>query len=155
MNGPTAGGDYPEDNLGQFHRQDSGYGTQPQSVVIGHRNASQNSLTAPYLPHPHSKEGTSFEHEQPYPANPALRPPVARRPSNGLQHNMGEWMELNVSLLRHETGFGFRIVGGTEEGSQVCFPFRFVRAGTLCISRLVHWSAGFYWTHRARRSGGC
>jgi C-terminal processing protease CtpA/Prc len=31
----------------------------------------------------------------------------------------GEWMEMNVTLLRHETGFGFRIVGGTEEGSQV------------------------------------
>ena len=28
-------------------------------------------------------------------------------------------MEMNVTLLRHETGFGFRIVGGTEEGSQV------------------------------------
>ncbi len=28
-------------------------------------------------------------------------------------------MELTVTLHRHDSGFGFRIVGGTEEGSQV------------------------------------
>jgi hypothetical protein len=30
-----------------------------------------------------------------------------------------EWVETLVSLVRQEAGFGFRIVGGTEEGSQV------------------------------------
>ena len=30
-----------------------------------------------------------------------------------------EYLETVVSLVRQETGFGFRIVGGTEEGSQV------------------------------------
>jgi hypothetical protein len=30
-----------------------------------------------------------------------------------------EWVETSVTLVRQETGFGFRIVGGTEEGSQV------------------------------------
>lgn len=30
-----------------------------------------------------------------------------------------EYVETIVSLARQETGFGFRIVGGTEEGSQV------------------------------------
>lgn len=30
-----------------------------------------------------------------------------------------EYAEMVVTLLRQETGFGFRIVGGTEEGSQV------------------------------------
>lgn len=30
-----------------------------------------------------------------------------------------EWVETLVTLVRQETGFGFRIVGGTEEGSQV------------------------------------
>jgi hypothetical protein len=30
-----------------------------------------------------------------------------------------EWIETLVTLVRQETGFGFRIVGGTEEGSQV------------------------------------
>jgi len=28
-------------------------------------------------------------------------------------------VEITVTLLRHDSGFGFRIVGGTEEGSQV------------------------------------
>jgi atrophin-1 interacting protein 3 (BAI1-associated protein 1) len=30
-----------------------------------------------------------------------------------------EWVESLTTLLRQESGFGFRIVGGTEEGSQV------------------------------------
>jgi hypothetical protein len=30
-----------------------------------------------------------------------------------------EWVETVTTLLRQESGFGFRIVGGTEEGSQV------------------------------------
>ena len=114
MNGPSAA-EYPEENLGQFHRQDSGYGTQPQSVVTGYSNRNH-----PAQPHPAAysthKEGTSFEHEHPYPSNPPSIRPEGRRPS---AHHAGEWMEMNVSLLRHETGFGFRIVGGTEEGSQV------------------------------------
>lgn len=32
-----------------------------------------------------------------------------------------EWIETLVTLIRQDTGFGFRIVGGTEEGSQVGF----------------------------------
>ncbi|KAG8191377.1 hypothetical protein JTE90_006121 [Oedothorax gibbosus] len=31
----------------------------------------------------------------------------------------GEWVDLVVTLVRQESGYGFRIVGGTEEGSQV------------------------------------
>ena len=30
-----------------------------------------------------------------------------------------DWIEMSVTLVRQEAGFGFRIVGGTEEGSQV------------------------------------
>lgn len=30
-----------------------------------------------------------------------------------------EWFETVITLVRQESGFGFRIVGGTEEGSQV------------------------------------
>lgn len=142
MSGPSAIAEYQDDNLGQFHRQDSGYGTQPQSVVaMPYRNGP---LSGAYsggggggggggLPGPAMhKEGTSFEHEQPYPANPGMRPVAAAasaRPSAGVAGSggnpmmmmmaHGEWVELNVALLRHETGFGFRIVGGTEEGSQV------------------------------------
>lgn len=40
-----------------------------------------------------------------------------------------EYAESVVTLMRQETGFGFRIVGGTEEGSQVgamvSLPLRF------------------------------
>ncbi|XP_059469731.1 membrane-associated guanylate kinase, WW and PDZ domain-containing protein 1-like isoform X5 [Neocloeon triangulifer] len=75
------------------------------------------------------KESTSFEHEQPLPSamsrlnrgelrwNPASQIGQAIRiyPAGpGL-----EWVETVSTLLRQESGFGFRIVGGTEEGSQV------------------------------------
>ena len=42
------------------------------------------------------------------------RPPGPRQP-----YNPTEWVEMTVTLLRQDSGFGFRIVGGTEEGSQV------------------------------------
>ena len=34
-------------------------------------------------------------------------------------HGRGGEIETIVTLERHDNGFGFRIVGGTEEGSQV------------------------------------
>ncbi|GFY73103.1 membrane-associated guanylate kinase, WW and PDZ domain-containing protein 1 [Trichonephila inaurata madagascariensis] len=76
------------------------------------------------------KRGTSFEHENPSPVatmnkgeslystgsvysqpGTILRPPMLGRTP--------EYMEMTVTLHREESGFGFRIVGGTEEGSQV------------------------------------
>lgn len=71
------------------------------------------------------KESTSFEHEQPHPSN------VTRYSRDLRWIGMGpgvriypagqdtEWVETLVTLVRQEAGFGFRIVGGTEEGSQV------------------------------------
>ncbi|KAF4528667.1 hypothetical protein B566_EDAN017808 [Ephemera danica] len=71
------------------------------------------------------KEGTSFEHEQPHPSV------VTRLNRDPRWYAMGptvrvysagpgmEWVETVATLIRQETGFGFRIVGGTEEGSQV------------------------------------
>ena len=41
-------------------------------------------------------------------------PGGGRRPPGG-----ESFVELTVTLQRHDSGFGFRIVGGTEEGSQV------------------------------------
>ncbi|XP_043465023.1 membrane-associated guanylate kinase, WW and PDZ domain-containing protein 1-like isoform X2 [Leptopilina heterotoma] len=64
------------------------------------------------------KETTSFEHEQPHSSSTPRYP----------QYNSDmvcptipdiEWIETLVTLVRQDTGFGFRIVGGTEEGSQV------------------------------------
>lgn len=71
------------------------------------------------------KEGTSFEHEQPHPSV------VTRLNRDPRWYAMGptvrvysagpgmEWVETVAALIRQESGFGFRIVGGTEEGSQV------------------------------------
>ncbi|XP_063219492.1 membrane-associated guanylate kinase, WW and PDZ domain-containing protein 1 isoform X3 [Bacillus rossius redtenbacheri] len=71
------------------------------------------------------KESTSFEHEQPHPSNLvryasdlrwlSINPSVHVYPASpGV-----DWVETLVTLVRQESGFGFRIVGGTEEGSQV------------------------------------
>lgn len=57
------------------------------------------------------KESTSFEHSEPLPGNLTRWPRPERRPT--------DCIELTVTLRRQESGFGFRIVGGTEEGSQV------------------------------------
>ncbi|XP_035230067.1 membrane-associated guanylate kinase, WW and PDZ domain-containing protein 1-like [Stegodyphus dumicola] len=76
------------------------------------------------------KRSTSFEHEHPSPVTAmnkaeniysmnsvyqqpgtVLRPPMLGR--------VPEYVDMTVTLTRQESGFGFRIVGGTEEGSQV------------------------------------
>ncbi|XP_054711922.1 membrane-associated guanylate kinase, WW and PDZ domain-containing protein 1-like [Uloborus diversus] len=48
------------------------------------------------------RSGASFEHELPSPASDPR----------------ADFVEMTVTLHRQESGFGFRIVGGTEEGSQ-------------------------------------
>uniref|UniRef100_A0A8D9A780 Membrane-associated guanylate kinase, WW and PDZ domain-containing protein 1 n=1 Tax=Cacopsylla melanoneura TaxID=428564 RepID=A0A8D9A780_9HEMI len=69
------------------------------------------------------KESTSFEHEQPLPSNDMRYIPpdnlgLSRvRPANLKPVEYSDTMA--ITLLRQENGFGFRIVGGTEEGSQV------------------------------------
>lgn len=76
------------------------------------------------------KRSTSFEHEHPspvgamnkgenmYSVNSMYSQPgtVLRAPALG---RVPEYIDMTVTLLRQESGFGFRIVGGTEEGSQV------------------------------------
>ncbi|XP_077488025.1 membrane associated guanylate kinase, WW and PDZ domain containing protein magi isoform X7 [Amblyomma americanum] len=59
---------------------------------------------------PGRKHSTSFEHEQPV-TSATLRP--------GADTHASDAVDLMVTLHRQESGFGFRIVGGTEEGSQV------------------------------------
>lgn len=46
-----------------------------------------------------------------------------------------EWIETLVTLVRQDTGFGFRIVGGTEEGSQVGFDYSY-RLGNKVTSSM-------------------
>ncbi|PNF21214.1 hypothetical protein B7P43_G05085 [Cryptotermes secundus] len=103
----------------------SGYPSQGQNVPSGTvALASSGYYTATDSANKR-KESTSFEHEQPHPST------VTRCPRDLRWVGLGpgvriypagpgvEWVETLVSLVRQETGFGFRIVGGTEEGSQV------------------------------------
>ncbi|XP_046353265.1 membrane-associated guanylate kinase, WW and PDZ domain-containing protein 1-like isoform X6 [Haliotis rufescens] len=83
------------------------------------------------------RQSTSFETEDPTPSNITRvpkRPPLYSgssfsNPGGHSPRNMNRFpeqreddshfMEMTVHLHRHESGFGFRIIGGTEEGSQV------------------------------------
>ncbi|KAL7307399.1 hypothetical protein TKK_0000581 [Trichogramma kaykai] len=70
------------------------------------------------------KESTSFEHEQP--RSSSITQQYANygdgmmRVNDMVYSRMPdiEWIESLVTLIRHDNGFGFRIVGGTEEGAQ-------------------------------------
>jgi len=84
-----------------------GYGFSPAGYRAGSlpRGSSVSSNSG-------RKESTSFEHSEPLPGNLTRWPRPERRPG-------ADCIELTVTLHRHDSGFGFRIVGGTEEGSQV------------------------------------
>ncbi|XP_066948270.1 membrane-associated guanylate kinase, WW and PDZ domain-containing protein 1-like isoform X13 [Macrobrachium rosenbergii] len=119
---------YPKDGY-DLPRQDSGYSSQaqipparnPYPLYYGQNNSAGYGNQADSLGR--RKESTSFEYEHPapvsmprfpdgrYSVNPRVPPP-------GPNGSLG-FMEFSVTLKRQETGFGFRIVGGTEEGSQV------------------------------------
>ena len=78
------------------------------------------------------KQTTSFEHEEPSPGNVSRgRGDIWGGGDSGsdvLNHSRSPAhsfdcddcsVDMTVTLRRHENGFGFRIVGGTEEASQV------------------------------------
>ncbi|XP_076344342.1 membrane-associated guanylate kinase, WW and PDZ domain-containing protein 1-like isoform X2 [Tachypleus tridentatus] len=79
------------------------------------------------------KHTTSFEHEQPAAVSLNHIPRDSRSTNSSLSPNpygmtvsrpppldqIPDSIEMTVTLVRQENGFGFRIVGGTEEGSQV------------------------------------
>lgn len=78
---------------------------------------------------PLRKQGTSFEREQPSPVTHVGRNcnswygshqerSQSFSPSYGTSRTP-EIIETTITLYKQETGFGFRIIGGTEEGSQV------------------------------------
>merc|ERR1719468_6531 len=99
--------------------QGPGRGGVPQ---MGYSPNNGNTMTNGYrsgsLPRSR-KESTSFEQSEPVPTSvrwPGPRSSADRRWPGGPEE---PGQEITVTLLRHESGFGFRIVGGTEEGSQV------------------------------------
>lgn len=104
--------------------------TMPSSVATFGQNSPRGAG------HP-VRQSTSFETEEPTPGNMTRlprRPPFAtgypqqpgsasqspRSQSRGpVDHEVEGFMEFTVQLHRQESGYGFRIIGGTEEGSQV------------------------------------
>lgn len=91
------------------------------------RPAFQNSINSGRS----LKQSTSFESDQPVPSaiTRVPRKPPAHASFQGLlqmsqgrivtSENGTQVMEMLVTLHRQETGYGFRIIGGTEESSQV------------------------------------
>lgn len=81
------------------------------------------------------RQSTSFESDQPAPSSitrvprrpppqPSSMLPTGRlqpQPDGSVIHEEegGRVVEMDVTLHRQESGYGFRIIGGTEEGSQV------------------------------------
>ncbi|KAH9490578.1 Membrane-associated guanylate kinase, WW and PDZ domain-containing protein 1, partial [Bulinus truncatus] len=76
------------------------------------------------------RQSTSFESENPAPSSitrvpriplphPAFPSHSPRSQSRGIPEEEGQVVEMLVTLHRQESGYGFRIIGGTEEGSQV------------------------------------
>uniref|UniRef100_A0A6A7FVI1 Membrane-associated guanylate kinase, WW and PDZ domain-containing protein 3 n=1 Tax=Hirondellea gigas TaxID=1518452 RepID=A0A6A7FVI1_9CRUS len=142
LDNPTGGYgymSYPKDGF-DVPRQDSGYSSQthipaarnPNPQYYAQNNTEGFTSAGTYnYPSDNSlsrrKESTSFEHEHPAPVSmprfPDGRYSVSQRSSAGAPSNSGggrqQPHEFTVTLWRQETGFGFRIVGGTEEGSQV------------------------------------
>lgn len=69
---------------------------------------------------------TSFENGEPVSGGPIPKDRWVESPAGSTDSRSplrsrrdGQDLDLTVHLVRQELGFGFRIVGGTEEGSQV------------------------------------
>ena len=106
----------PPINYYNGYPEDPGYGYTGGRVPDyspSQQQQQQQAYRAGSLPRSVRKESTSFEHSEPLPGNLTRWPMDAgRRPGES-------FVELTVTLQRSDSGFGFRIVGGTEEGSQV------------------------------------
>ena len=81
------------------------------------------------------KQSTSFEYVDPRPSNLTRIPYVDTTPGavdalnrSHTSPDDDRYVEMTVVLQRQESGFGFRIIGGTEEGSQVRHCSRLVAA---------------------------
>ena len=83
------------------------------------------------------KQSTSFEHEEPMTSSVlrGLREPwdAVNRSRSPTQHRDEEY---TVHLKRQDSGFGFRIIGGIEEGSQVSGEMP--DCGSCLLSSLCH-----------------
>ena len=98
--------------------QGPGRGGVPQMGYSPGNGNMTNGYRSGSLPRSR-KESTSFEQSEPVPSNVRWPGPRAGPGDRRWQETQEPGQEITVTLLRHESGFGFRIVGGTEEGSQV------------------------------------
>jgi len=113
MPSPAAYGGYPVNGYGE----ETGYGYTQGYSPSQYQRSSSGSLPRGSSLAGARKESTSFEHSEPLPGNLTRWPRPERRGQGGGPPT--EYIEMTVTLHRQDTGFGFRIVGGTEEGSQV------------------------------------
>jgi C-terminal processing protease CtpA/Prc len=105
-------------NYGGYHphngySEELGYGYTQGYSPSQYQRSSSGSLPRGSSMASGRKESTSFEHSEPLPGN------LTRWPRSERRGQPAEYLEMTVTLHRQDTGFGFRIVGGTEEGSQV------------------------------------
>ncbi|CAG5101118.1 Similar to MAGI2: Membrane-associated guanylate kinase [Cotesia congregata] len=104
-----------------YYKDIYGARMHPQYVVQDYNNYSigqeQNVDTGEIWDK--RKETTSFEHEQPRSSSVARYHPQYGNEMVCPTIPDVEWIETLVTLVRQDSGFGFRIVGGTEEHSQV------------------------------------
>lgn len=139
MNGPSRQGFNSQQQQRQW-----GFNNYPGSPPVARRGGDDyqdpyrnnfNSFSQKGAGHP-SRQSTSFEDVDPTPSNLTRVPkrlPLQSNSSFNSQHSSSPRLpprvgnhedairvaEYSVTLNRQDTGFGFRIIGGTEEGSQV------------------------------------
>ena len=83
------------------------------------------------------KQSTSFENEEPAPSNLTRLQKWGGSPSGSLDRSRSptrpedRGAEFSIILRRQESGFGFRIIGGTEEGSQVSLFVEILRCNSV------------------------
>lgn len=131
VNSRTWGSSIPENNV------TPGMQRRDQSDTFGRMNSSA-PVGAGHPP----RQSTSFEMENPVPSNVSRVPrragfhnasfpgPQSPKPFQypGNIEDNAKFVEMSVTLQRQESGFGFRIIGGTEEGSQVLFGILILHA---------------------------
>ena len=123
-NSRTWGSSIPENTLPNMQRRDfpDTYSRMNSSVRMGAGRPAKQS-TSFDLDEPSSNDIMRIPRRYPYNssftnsgASPQSPKPL-RYPGN--IEDSQKFIEMNVTLYRQESGFGFRIIGGTEEGSQV------------------------------------